>query len=116
MRVSIRYLTDTGASEHWRVGIWVAKYISHAKGEPLLTDQSYTCACGEECDVREWDRTWCWRCDDHCAYERRIGDNFLVRYQGDYSTSSGKALFVEGPLAELDWSGFVYRRGYSEQD
>jgi hypothetical protein len=42
MRVSIRYLTDTGASEDWRVGIWVAKYISHAKGEPLLTDQSYT--------------------------------------------------------------------------
>jgi hypothetical protein len=116
MRVSILYLTDTGDSEDFRVGIWIARYISRVKGQPILTDQSYTCACGEECGGWAFDRTWCWYCNDHCTYERRIGDNFLVRYQGDYSTSSGKALFIEGPLAELDWSGFVYRHGTTDED
>jgi hypothetical protein len=103
MRVSVRYLKSNGGTEDFRMGNEVAKYISRATGDPIWAEQSRRCACGwHEAD------DWCWQCYER-TYERRIGGDFLVRYNGDGSTAAEWSLFIEGPLAEFDWSEFTFR-------
>jgi hypothetical protein len=103
MRVSVQYLKSNGGTEDFQMGFEVAKYISRATGDPIWAEQSRSCVSG-------WheDDDWCWECDEH-TYEQLIGGDFLVRYNGDGSTASEGSLFIEGTVAELDWSEFTFR-------
>jgi hypothetical protein len=54
-----------------------------------------------------------------CTYERRVGNDFHVKYDRDSEEIRHMSLYVKGPLAELDFSeldmiefGSRYGSGY----
>jgi hypothetical protein len=100
---TVQHIGSKRLAVNFTTGNELAEYISGATEELIMTTQSDRCSWHNKNMIV----AFCWACSYNCTYERRIGSDFLVRYEGDSGDTSGRSLYVEGPLAELNWSGFA---------
>jgi hypothetical protein len=117
MCVSTRYMDPVGwYGDEFDEGLKLASLISCTTGGPIVVVDPSCKGTHHEADCLYW--------DDRiggfeCTYERRVGNDFHVKYDRDSEEIRHMSLYVKGPLAELDFSeldliefGSRYGSGY----
>jgi hypothetical protein len=108
--ISIRYMAcSSSEAEDWKeyrrcaiLGKRISSFIAYSRREKVVTNWQ------PARDGKRLSELGCRYQTANCAYETRIGNKFLVRYNGDNSSEHDDSLCIQGPLKVLRWTDFRY--------